>query len=374
MPPGGTRNPGATFLSALVALSLLCLACTGSPRGKATVKPTTSAKPAMLEDYLGQDLWKPRDAYDAGHYLMVPLHSAFANRDSAAEEAFSTFIRRFLDTGQTSLPADAETQLQFSYVLSRFVVLADRAGRDDLVPPGLDAYLYQKVHQWWVGQPHPQWGLPNANATMADRLHWILSNPKVTQSYHRAVQDTELFLLAIAADLRQHERLTGRVSGDSTGDLTSALATAEMMFQQLVVPQPGGGWLFQPGVWTDHDDFLFAGNAQKAGGLQPAKVPGIAEDSSHSFRMPLWLTSLAEAYSADQRQHGFYGQLKAGLEQQLFTKVLVPPTADFPGYRLTNFMDGRNGVYRWGHEGQGPDNGYGPYELSGSLTLRWWAF
>ncbi len=31
-----------------------------------------------------------------------------------------------------------------------------------------------------------------------------------------------------------------------------------------------------------------------------------------------------------------------------YTRV-VPPSEDFSAWRMTNFMDGRNGVYRWGY-------------------------
>ena len=37
-------------------------------------------------------------------------------------------------------------------------------------------------------------------------------------------------------------------------------------------------------------------------------------------------------------------------------------------------MDGWNGVYRWGHTTQTSNNGFGPYELSGSLIEGWWGF
>jgi len=37
-------------------------------------------------------------------------------------------------------------------------------------------------------------------------------------------------------------------------------------------------------------------------------------------------------------------------------------------------MDGWNGIYRWGYSTQGENNGYGPYELSGTLIEGWWGF
>jgi hypothetical protein len=61
------------------------------------------------------------------------------------------------------------------------------------------------------------------------------------------------------------------------------------------------------------------------------------------------------------------------LEEQLFNKVLVRPSKDFPCYRMNNFMDGSNGVYRWSYPGLGQGSGYGPYGLSASLLVGWWA-
>ncbi len=66
--------------------------------------------------------------------------------------------------------------------------------------------------------------------------------------------------------------------------------------------------------------------------------------------------------------------MKGGLEKQFYEKVLVPPSPEFPGYRMTNFMDGRNGVYRWEYKGVGKNNGYGLYEVSGVLLEGWWSF
>ena len=60
--------------------------------------------------------------------------------------------------------------------------------------------------------------------------------------------------------------------------------------------------------------------------------------------------------------------------RQFFDVVLVKPSQEFAGYRVKNYMDGRNGLYRWGYKTMGPDNGYGPFEESGSMTLGWWAF
>lgn len=103
-------------------------------------------------------------------------------------------------------------------------------------------------------------------------------------------------------------------------------------------------------------------------------IKDVAMDTSHSHRFPLWLTSLAGAYPVGSDERAFYEELLMGLGEQFVREVLVGPTDDFPSYRTANFMDGRNGVYRWNYATQGPNNGYGPYELSGTLCLGWWTF
>jgi hypothetical protein len=62
------------------------------------------------------------------------------------------------------------------------------------------------------------------------------------------------------------------------------------------------------------------------------------------------------------------------LAVQWSLRTVVMPDSSFRGVRMTNFMDGENGVYRYGYVTQGPGNGFGPYELSGSLNHGWWAF
>ena len=43
---------------------------------------------------LEEPLWKTRDAYDAGHILMIPLHHAFMTSDSTAIKHFETFFKK----------------------------------------------------------------------------------------------------------------------------------------------------------------------------------------------------------------------------------------------------------------------------------------
>ena len=67
------------------------------------------------------------------------------------------------------------------------------------------------------------------------------------------------------------------------------------VYSKYVVFPGDNRWLFQPGVWRDHPDYLYAGNDNLGENLLPMPVDDIAEDTSHSHRYPVWLESLRNA-------------------------------------------------------------------------------
>src|SRR6056297_1508239 len=48
-----------------------------------------------ISKMLQEPLWKERDIYDAGHYLMVPLHAAFKLDDQNKINDFYQFFKNF---------------------------------------------------------------------------------------------------------------------------------------------------------------------------------------------------------------------------------------------------------------------------------------
>ncbi len=308
----------------------------------------------------GNELWTGREEYDSGHYLMVPLHAAFQLEEEGWQEQFAQHFQRYVREGvdRPLTNNNALSRLHYLYVASRFAVLAEQSGRRELIPPGLMNALYGTIHALWNRIPPP--------GGIRQDVRRKLDDP------NSIITDNELFIFAIAADLRAHERISrSGVSSSTVGDI---LGAARSVLQQKVVPQEEGGWLFQPGVWAEFSEYAYAGHEDKVPGMAPFPLADVAEDTSHSHRWPLWLTSLANAYDEGDPERRFYDDLKKGLEQQFFTKVVVPPTFEFPAYRTNNFMDGRNGVYRWEYQSLGPNSGYGPYELSGTMMLGWWTF
>jgi hypothetical protein len=326
--------------------------------------------------YLKDNLWEERDAYDAGHYLMVPLYAAFLMEEEGWQNEFVEHFNRFANNGLEKLSSlNRLNQLQYLYLVSQFSLLATESGNNSYNPEGLIDFLFEKVEKIWFHEPAWQWGRKPFEHGMKERFLWKLEQKdKLTaKNYYKAIIDEELFIFAIAADLRNYEK-NNKPKEVWSNTITDILNLAYEVFKQNSVFKEGGSWLFQPGIWWDHPDYAFVGHKEKIPGMKPSPINDIAMDTSHSHRFPLWLTSLSRAYGEGEEQKNFYEKLKMGLEEQFYKYVLVHPTTNFLSYRTTNFMDGRNGVYRWNYKTQGVNNGYGPYELSGTLTLGWWTF
>jgi hypothetical protein len=310
-------------------------------------------------------------AYTIGQELIVPLHAAFRLRDDAWERSFSNHFSRLV-SDPSVLPTVVLSRLEYLYLASQFVVLARENERQDLIPPGLPEMLFAEVSKYWRTESAWQWGQNPFPGGIRERILWKLSHRKTGKSYYRAMVDDDLFLLAMAADLKAYRGTPEQMQRWSS-TLDEILAIAFKVYSEEGVFRPGGGWLFQPGVWADHPEYQYVGNLAIHPGMSPAPVRGIAADSSHSMRFAAWLTSFVQAYPPGSDTQRFYAGLREGLEKQFFEKVLIQPSGDRPCYLLNNFMDGSNGVYRWNYSSVGSGNGYGPYELSGSFLLGWWS-
>ncbi|OAD23023.1 hypothetical protein THIOM_001151 [Candidatus Thiomargarita nelsonii] len=94
-------------------------------------------------------------------------------------------------------------------------------------------------------------------------------------------------------------------------------------------------------------------------------VDGIGMDVSHFLaKWPIFIRIFMEASYDSLKKERFFRNILKGIEIQLFDKVIIPPDENIRIYRLTNYMDGTNGVYRWNYVGRGKNWGYNPSELS----------
>lgn len=336
-----------------------------------TKESTAAMWDRIVRPFLADDQWTDMYAYDAGHALMIPLQATFgSSADDAWRGDFADHLARFVSYAETgSLPENLITRQQYLYLWSQFAVLAHMGGYADLVPSGLKPLLAGEQQRLWAEEPAWQWGR-DPFASMRERLQWKLDHEEVELSYYRAIVDEELFNIAIAADLVALSTLTGE---EPTETALEAVGFGDRIFRQEGQLEPSGGWLFQPGTWEDHPDYAYAGHETITEDMEEDPVPGIAGDTSHSHRMACWMRSL-QAVPGDEERETLYRDILTGLDRQFFDEVLFPPSDDFTGYRTTNYMDGHNGVFRWEYETQGEGNGYGPWELSGTLCHGWWIF
>lgn len=325
----------------------------------------------VMDPLLTDRVWQEgSSSYNAGHFLMLPLHGAFASGYQPGIDEFEDFFSRFTKEYSTSYfkSLNRLSQLHFLYLASEYLVLVDQ--RKDPVPVQLVEILLNSLDSTWT-TPAWQWDSPPFAGGIAERLRWKLSNQMVSKSYYRAIIDEELFAFAIAANLKTILRDVSPSFIDEILDIAYVVLEKEAIF----IDTQSERWLFQPGVWSDHPDYAYAGwNVQSR---QPHRkpVPGIASDTSHSHRWPLWLVSLKRGFNAQNHPNRveYIKKLQRGLASQFTEKVLVHPSEDFPNYRTTNFMDGLNGIYRYKYNDNAP-LGYGPYELSGTFLIGWWAF
>jgi hypothetical protein len=322
---------------------------------------------------LKQPLWVERDAYDASHHLMVPMHAAFGGNNVDRVRQFESFFASFQSTGLADLVegdlARKLDRLHFLYFYSRFISLV--SSTTGCAPATISHY--QTAMTLWitiVDGPAWQWDrsdFPN----IFSRIKWKLSNRDVAFSYYRAIIDEDLFALAVGSDLSYVASRCGLLRDARFAEVATL---AQSIFTDEISDTSIGGWVLQKGVFSDHPDYAYVGNTQVLPVLNPAKVADISTDSSHSFRLPLFLVSFACAAPSGTATRTHFLRLRDGLSRQWVGKVLRMPDTDFRGLRMTNFMDGENGVYRYGYPTQGAGNGFGPFELSGSVNLGWWSF
>lgn len=323
--------------------------------------------------YLTRDSWNESLAYLHGHFFMVPLHAAFLEDQKDWQSQFEAQYKRLVDVPHEKLCRNPLSRLQYLYTATRFLALSAKTGRKSDVNAPLTAYLSDELTDRWLNQDAIGFDIPHFNGVKARIEHKLtLIDPKL--SYYRAITDEEAFLFAEAADLLYVEKKTG-IKNPKSSVLRDIVKLGTQVFRDRSDFTSGGGWLFDVGAWADHPDLAYAGNSVISSAMAKRKVDDITMDTSHFHRFSLFVNSLRDANEPGSADYKFYEKIRTGLVKQLIGIVLKKPDANFSGYRLTNFMNGMNGVYRYGtSEGVGKNSGYGPYQLSGTFLIGWWSF
>ena len=193
------------------------------------------------------------------------------------------------------------------------------------------------------------------------------------KSYECAVTDFELFSLAILCDLKAVAEENSYARDTEKGLFYKAVNYVDRIFDSEVTWLEDGTWFLQMGVWRDHPDYLFAGIEDPDAILEGEdyRVKDCTWDAGHSMRFPLFLRSYQRADKGDKRTKK-YDKLLEGYGDTFVKNVLVAPDESCDYYRLKNYMDGGNGLYRYGYHEE--NVGIGPYQNSVCFLLGWYAF
>lgn len=317
----------------------------------------------IYQPYLLDNLWDDQNAYDAGHYLLVPLYYAFNNNNNW-KQYFHEHIVRFIKNKQ-NLSTNRLNRLQYIYFLSNYLKLAKKDSYP--VDSSLYSIIYQEVDEIWKAQA-PTWGQAPFTS-MEERVKWKLSNlAPQGKSYYNVILDEELFVMAIAADLKTFLLIDKK---EIPSLLSKIISFANSIFETRLKWDDQERCYFQAGYWTDHPDYIYAGNINKVIGMSIKKVTDIGEDISHSHRLPIWLLSFQDSYFQEPSYFNFYEKVRNGLAKQFIDKVVV---VDSNSILTKNFLNGSNGVYRWNYSTLNNNDGYGSFELSGTFLIGWWSF
>ncbi|MCF8012715.1 MAG: hypothetical protein K9L56_15720 [Clostridiales bacterium] len=317
----------------------------------------------VLLEYLTSPLWNKRDAYDAGHRLMIPLHWAVYNEDEELITAFRNHFNEMLEAyNDENVKLGTIKELQYLSLSSRYLALGAPKAQDDF-RRRLGNLIFKRFSHYWSQSEAWQWDRANFPGGVRERLKWKLSVRDVKRSYYNIVFDQELYLMGIAADLTA----SGWADQNDCKECREAIDFfLEIMGKRL--DKSRKGWVFQEGFWHEHHSFAYAGYLVKPDGedAKPFRIKNIQQDSSHAHRWPLWLTQLEGVDDVED--------YKKRLKWQLLNVVTAVQSSQNIGVPvLRNYMSGHNGFYRWNYQTHEKESGYGPYQLSGTFGLGWWS-
>lgn len=316
-------------------------------------------------------LWNPsRSGGDDRHFF--PVEEKFANRIFPAVEAFE----------QPVITEARLSQLQFCYLLSSAMKQVAHRGECQHLSQVEARFLSRTFSfllrsiavPYWVDVEVGGWHrrFPNLKARISTFLNPSSYDVTLWKSYCRAITDTDLFVVAIAADLLHVADAFNNALGiekiqpQEREVLLEIRDSALQIMEQGI--QPGKGFLFQVGIWADYPDFLYAGCRGNELPVRPCPKKDVAEDSSHFHRWPWWLESFRDSWPSDHANHRYYEGLLRRLAEQFVSKVVASRGNGL--ILLSNYMDGTNGWYRVGYRGRSWGNG--PYTLSLTALYGSW--
>lgn len=324
----------------------------------------------LWQKTVSQTMNREIDLYNDAELLIVPLYASFCMKeDSKYLDQFNAYFNNAEDD-IADLLEDKNiavlNKLNYVYFISNYILLSNK--RENKVSHTLVDKCYDFIMNT-VELPAWNWNMDDFD-NMRDRITYKISEAKPQYSYQKAITDEDLFVLVTANNLLPYYKNAGDTNKTKKlkelGDLTKQVIYKRFEYN-------GNHYAFQKGAWSDHRDYLYANYTDIEENMKPFSNKEIEEDTSHYSRMPLMLQNIA-CVTEDKNY-------KAKLETILnvnsiyFQKeILVNPSNESRIYRLMNYMNGSNGLYRWNYNGRGKDYAHKPYSLSKQLYTGKYVF
>ena len=326
-----------------------------------------------ITPFLKDNQYNTQFQYDAGHSLIIPLYYAFKIKDvNKVAEFAEQFIRFNKEDRQILGDIDADLQLSrlhYLYLVSEFFRMCSEnievcngieyKTLKNRVRLEINSFFIEKPYFWYEGlefkgglKSNIEYKLEKIKLIKSGNIDWP------DYRYYYGITDFDLFALSIIANV-----------GDEI-EKKEAIKLAIDIFK-LFGKEYEGNYIFQTGIWFQHRDYRYAGNLALLPNLKESLMPDLPEDSSHSHRLPAFITSLKKAAVEEDKK--FFEQLEENMGNNFYRNVIVKEfIGDDKMVLLKNYMNGWNGVYRYNYNTVGANLGYGPYELSGILIEGWW--
>lgn len=323
-----------------------------------------------VSKYIKDELWNDINCYDAGHALLVPMFYAFSTNDKLKIEEFHNLFERYaqyLKNTNYEYEYWNLNHMQFNFLASNYINLCSQYGCENRVKSDLLDYLYDEAFYYCLlkREKYNTTANPQYNSLIAIERDFKLGKPTA---------DLYQYHITILLNLKEYSNNNGYfLSEERKKTVEEALKIINTIYEEGVTFIDSNKWLMNVGSFDGHNDYAYMQYNSMEENMQPSKQENTTWDTSHFARVPVFLQIIKRANKNDEEKVCYYDKLIKGLREQFIETVLIEPDEENPYYRTTNYMDGRNGLYRYNYTTQ-QNTAYLPYQLSGTMTLGWWCF
>ena len=323
-----------------------------------------------ISEYIKGDLWDDVNSYDAGHVLLIPMFYAFSENDKVKKNEFHDLFSRYAEY-LTNVNYNYDywngNHIQFNFLASNYINLCVQYEEEARIPNELLDYLYDEAFFYCLSdrEKYKTDEKSNYSVLLAIERDFNLGKP---------IADLYQFECMIILNLKEFSD-SGyyNLSEERRKIVNNTIELLYTVYTEGVTFINGNKWIMSMGAFDESEDYAYMSYNDIEDNMQPSMQENTTWDTSHFARVPVSLRIMKRANKDNQEREQYYDKLIIGLREQFLENVLVFPDEENSYYRTTNYMDGRNGLYRYNYKTQ-KDSAYLPYQLSGTLCLGWWCF